>query len=355
MSVESSLVTVPAMFLNVKLLQMERDKRQETEASQQEQKFSVLSHQLTQFQLDMEDTRASRPLPQDQRVPAGDPKLLSASAVDPVPTYEREDPLTGDTLICEKCPPGFHLVAHCTATTPTQCAPCKGEQFTEFWNYLPRCLYCSNFCFDNQEVQKECSAVNNRVCRCKEGFYYANDFCVEHTQCGPGHGVLTRGTSETNTLCVSCAQGFFSSSSSALDSCVIHQECANGQIVLLPGSVYHDTVCGTCTDLANGGETSRTFLSAFFSNHRMRVSKMKKFVARYIHKSGGERRIRGTVLPRQRGPLLDQIKAWLAESPDVQLKKLPAMLRATQLSSMAEKLERRLNEIKQHNCAAVEQ
>ncbi|XP_051262896.1 tumor necrosis factor receptor superfamily member 6B isoform X2 [Dicentrarchus labrax] len=281
--------------------------------------------------------------------------LYSASAVDPVPTYEREDPLTGDTLICEKCPPGFHLVAHCTATTPTQCAPCKGEQFTEFWNYLPRCLYCSNFCFDNQEVQKECSAVNNRVCRCKEGFYYANDFCVEHTQCGPGHGVLTRGTSETNTLCVSCAQGFFSSSSSALDSCVIHQECANGQIVLLPGSVYHDTVCGTCTDLANGGETSRTFLSAFFSNHRMRVSKMKKFVARYIHKSGGERRIRGTVLPRQRGPLLDQIKAWLAESPDVQLKKLPAMLRATQLSSMAEKLERRLNEIKQHNCAAVEQ
>lgn len=241
------------------------------------------------------------------------------------------------------------MTAHCTATTQTECAPCQGEHFTELWNYLPRCLYCSNFCFDNQEVETECSPVSNRVCRCKEGFYKTSDFCIRHTECGPGQGVQTKGTSETNTVCEKCAEGYFSSSTSALDSCVNHQQCALGQIVLLTGSVYHDTVCGTCQDLADGGETYRTFLAGLFSMHRMRVAKMKKFVARYIHKSGVERRTRGTTVPRQRGPLLDEIRAWLAEAPIEQLRDLPKMLRDTQLTAVAEKLENRLNEIKQQS------
>lgn len=62
------------------------------------------------------------------------------------------------------------------------------------------------------------------------------------------HCRFSLGTSEMNTVCEKCAEGFFSSSSSALDSCVKHQECPSGQIVLLSGSVYQDTVCGTCAD-----------------------------------------------------------------------------------------------------------
>ncbi|XP_041799039.1 tumor necrosis factor receptor superfamily member 6B-like [Chelmon rostratus] len=281
--------------------------------------------------------------------------LCDASVEESVPTYERQDPSTGETLICAKCPPGTHMAAHCTATTATRCAPCKGELYTELWNYLPRCLYCNNFCYENQEVEKECTAVSNRVCRCKEGFYWADNFCIRHTECGPGHGVQTKGTSQSNTVCEECAEGFFSNSSSALDSCVNHQECASGQIVLLPGSIDHDTMCGTCEDLANGAEISRAFLSGFFSMHRMRVAKMKKFVARYIHKSGEVRRVRGAGIPRQRGPLLDQIRRWLAEAPEEQLKKLPEMLRATQLGYMAEKLESRLHEVQQQtpNCTVT--
>lgn len=60
----------------------------------------------------------------------------------------------------------------------------------------------------------------------------------------------------------------------------------------------------------------------------------------YIRRSGGARRIRGTALPRQRGPLQDQIRAWLVEAPNEQLEKLPEMLRAAQLTSLAEKLEK---------------
>ncbi|AWO96889.1 putative tumor necrosis factor receptor superfamily member 11B-like [Scophthalmus maximus] len=257
-------------------------------------------------------------------------------AVESVPTFEFRNQLTGEILTCAKCPPGTHMTAHCTASTPTGCAPCRSEHFTELWNYLPRCLYCNNICSENQEVETECSPMSNRVCRCTDGFYWANDFCVRHSECEPGQGVQAKGTSQTNTVCEPCSNDSFSSSSFALETCVKHQECASGKTELLPGSVYHDTVCGTCEELANGGETLRTFLSGFLAMHRMRVAKMKRFVTRYIDKS----------VPRQRGPLLLQIRAWLAQAPEEQLRKLPQMLQMSQLSSMAEKLQKRLLEIK---------
>ncbi|XP_054869274.1 tumor necrosis factor receptor superfamily member 6B-like isoform X1 [Amphiprion ocellaris] len=275
--------------------------------------------------------------------------LRTASADEPVPTYQHRDPVTGETLTCTKCPPGTHMAAHCTASTPTQCAPCRPDYFTALWNYLPRCLYCNNFCNGNQEVETECSPTTNRVCRCQQGFYGLDDFCMPHSQCGPGHGVLTKGTLQTDTVCARCSDGYFSTSFSALDSCIKHQECTNEKIELLGGSADQDTMCGTCEELANGGETFRTFLSGFFTLHKMRVGKMKKFVARHI-RSAEERPIQDTT--KQRGPLLDQIRVWLSKAPEEELRKLPQMLKDSQLGSMAEKLQTRLSEIKQQspNC-----
>lgn len=119
--------------------------------------------------------------------------LCSTSVVESSPTYEHQDPSTGATLLCTKCAPGEHMVAHCTPSTPTECAPCGENQFTELWNYLPRCLYCSNLCDDNQEVEKECSATSDTVCRCKNGFYWSAGFCFRHSECKPGLGVTTKG------------------------------------------------------------------------------------------------------------------------------------------------------------------
>lgn len=277
--------------------------------------------------------------------------LLCLSLVESVPTFEHQDPFSNNTLICDMCPPGTHMVKQCTPTTPTKCAPCSSNHFTELWNYLSRCLYCNNFCSGNQEVEKECSAVSNRVCRCKEGFYLKDDYCMLHSECEPGHGVKTKGTSQTNTVCEACSDGYFSSSSSALDSCVNHQKCANGQTVLLPGTLYNDAVCGTCKDLENGGETQRKFLSGFFSMHRMRVGKMKKFVARYIIYQSDYT----TPIRPQRDALQNQIRAWLLQAPVEELRKLPQMLKATQLVSMSDKLRKRLNEIEQQtpNCTLL--
>ncbi|XP_061574269.1 tumor necrosis factor receptor superfamily member 6B-like isoform X2 [Cololabis saira] len=273
---------------------------------------------------------------------------LPSSAVD-VPTYEHQDPSTGETLACEKCPPGSHMVAHCTANTRTKCQPCKSDHFTELWNYLPRCLYCNNFCSHTQEVETECSPVNNRVCRCVQGYYLMDDFCIRQSECGAGYGVQSKGTSKEDTVCEKCSDGFFSNSSSAVDSCVKHQECAGGELALLPGSNLHDTVCGTCKDLENGGETLRTFLAAFFSAHRMGVRKMKRFVARNMYSSDEERGDEDASLTEQRGPLLGQIRAWLADAPVEKLRRIPQMLRAVQVNSMADKLDKRFSEIQEQS------
>uniref|UniRef100_A0A8C6KY91 TNFR-Cys domain-containing protein n=1 Tax=Nothobranchius furzeri TaxID=105023 RepID=A0A8C6KY91_NOTFU len=173
-------------------------------------------------------------------------------ATDPATTYSHQDPTTGETLLCGSCQPGTHRVAHCTATTPTQCAPCRENHFTALWNYLPRCLYCNHICIQNQEVETECSPVSNRVCRCKPGYYLMDDFCDKHSECGLGYGVQTAGTHQKDTVCEKCPSGYFSNSSSQLDSCMKHQECGNGQLVLLAGSAYHDTVCGLLTSLQDG-------------------------------------------------------------------------------------------------------
>lgn len=49
---------------------------------------------------------------------------------------------------------------------------------------------------------------------------------------------------------------------------------------------------------------------------------------------------------------MDQIRAWLAQAPEEQLKALPKMLKASQLCSLTEKLETIFKEIKQQspNC-----
>ncbi|KAF6725442.1 Tumor necrosis factor receptor superfamily member 11B [Oryzias melastigma] len=251
------------------------------------------------------------------------------------------------------------MAAHCTATTDTKCLPCRANHYTALWNYLPRCLYCNNICTRNQEVEIQCSATNNRVCRCKQGYYMKDDFCISHSQCGPGHGVQTKGlcpsftgTSKQDTVCEKCADGFFSRSTSALDVCVKHQECADGQLPLFTGSVYHDALCGSCEDLASDSETLRKFLSAYFEEPRRHNGKMKRFVATFVRES---RRKSGlTFFQKKVGPL-ERIKAWLANAPAEQLRLVPQMLRNSTLTSLADKIDRRLHDIMNQspNCSLI--
>ncbi|XP_054898112.1 tumor necrosis factor receptor superfamily member 6B-like [Poeciliopsis prolifica] len=261
------------------------------------------------------------------------------------PTYEHRDRVTGEILLCNKCEPGTYRTAHCTATRQTQCRQCQSDHFTELPNYLSRCLYCNNFCSQNQEVEIECSPVSNRVCRCKAGFYMMEDFCIRHTECGSGYGVQAIGTPTKDTVCEKCPKGFFSSSSSALDQCVKHKDCLGEQVMILQGSAFHDTVCGTCQSLANGGEDLRAVLSASFTGSRIPRRDLKRLIHKVIHKNQED----DSALPKQRGPLVDMIRAWLAQASAEQLKELVKTMRDPQFSSIGTRLESILDEIKQQN------
>ncbi|XP_037129818.1 tumor necrosis factor receptor superfamily member 11B-like [Syngnathus acus] len=276
----------------------------------------------------------------------------NVSPTESPPTFEYKNPSTGEILACNKCPPGTRMSAHCTAAEQTQCVPCRDGHFTELWNYLPKCLYCNQFCSGDEEVEIECGPRNNRVCRCKEGYYKTEDYCNKHSKCAHGYGVLTRGTLENDTVCQKCSNGFFSASSSSLEACAKHKECIDGQLVLFNGSAAHDMICGRCEDLANGGELLRTFLSRFFGRQRMHSVKTRRFFNKYI-KSEMERNTMPFLTRHQlRRHLLHRIKSWLQIAPEKELKMLPHMLRACQLNSVATKLYKTLKGIErqQSNC-----
>ncbi len=117
---------------------------------------------------------------------------LEANGHSDRPSYRRTDPLTGQQLLCDRCPPGTRLRAHCTRSRQTKCAPCGAGLFTEFWNYIPDCLRCVA-CSDHQRVVQPCNATVDTVCECEEGFFWDQHFCRKHNVCKPGHGVKAPG------------------------------------------------------------------------------------------------------------------------------------------------------------------
>uniref|UniRef100_A0A671S883 TNFR-Cys domain-containing protein n=1 Tax=Sinocyclocheilus anshuiensis TaxID=1608454 RepID=A0A671S883_9TELE len=138
-------------------------------------------------------------------------------------TYQHED------LVTSK---------HCTATEDTTCSPCPDSEdhFTQFWNYLPKLLYC------------KCSATNNRVCQCKEGYFWQANFCIKHSNVFN----VFRGTLHSDTKYERCARGTFSAVTSSTSPCVKHTECKSMDLhAVLRGTSWHDNIYSTCENLQN--------------------------------------------------------------------------------------------------------
>lgn len=211
-------------------------------------------------------------------------------------TYQHEDPLTRKILTCTHCPPGTHMSKHCTATEDTVCSPCPEDHFTQFWNYLPKCLYCSTFCVENQYIKKECSTTSNRVCQCKEGYFWQADFCIKHMECPYGYGVqqngildiswalsfsvsklrlwkvffffFSIGTLHGDTKCERCARGTYSAVTSSTSPCVKQTDCKSLDLhVVLRGTSWHDNICSTCKNLQNDGKLSNCALITLIPSH----------------------------------------------------------------------------------------
>ncbi|XP_066846792.1 tumor necrosis factor receptor superfamily member 11B isoform X2 [Anser cygnoides] len=151
--------------------------------------------------------------------------------------------------MCDQCPPGSYVKQHCTATSPTVCAPCPDQYYAEDWNSNDECQYCSAVCKELQYVKQECTSRQDRVCECIEGRYLELEFCLKHTECPPGFGVAQPGTPESDTVCKRCPEGFFSNVTSSKATCQKHTNCsALGFKIALKGNAVRDNVCQENTD-----------------------------------------------------------------------------------------------------------
>ncbi|KAJ8353833.1 hypothetical protein SKAU_G00214000 [Synaphobranchus kaupii] len=262
-----------------------------------------------------------------------------------VPTYQLHDLITGVTFTCDRCPPGYHKHADCTATDKTQCVPCKPRHFTQYWNYLSKCLYCNNFCGENEFVKQECSPLNNRVCECIEGYYHHHDFCTRHTKCPSGQGVELKGTAHRDTVCVKCSSGSYSAGSSGHEPCMYHTDCAAlGLQTVVEGTVWHDNICASCEDLKARGvlDYFKEILPDFLAQQRIKPKKAHRFIRRLLMKCCGER------LPEHTGGfdssniLQNHFREWVKEASKKKLKELPEILRKFRLYNAADKLERKM-------------
>ncbi|KAG9331192.1 hypothetical protein JZ751_019906 [Albula glossodonta] len=171
------------------------------------------------------------------------------------PTYKWTDDVTGESLTCEKCPPGTHVVKHCTREQSTVCGKCPERHYTEFWNYVERCRYCNVFCTEDQYEKTPCSPTQNRVCDCKSGFYFEHGLCWKHSACPPGEGVSRNGTAYADVLCAPCAEGYFSSEFSSTKPCQEHSLCAPEERAI-PGHEKQDTFCTLCANRTPQNVTS---------------------------------------------------------------------------------------------------
>lgn len=105
-----------------------------------------------------------------------------ASADRSAPTYEWTDE-SGNTIMCQKCPPGTYVAAHCSSKSKTVCQACPEEHYAQYWNYLDKCRFCNVICQEGEKVKDECNSTHNRVCECQPGYHRSGDYCVKDLQC----------------------------------------------------------------------------------------------------------------------------------------------------------------------------
>ncbi|XP_037548974.1 tumor necrosis factor receptor superfamily member 6B-like [Nematolebias whitei] len=265
--------------------------------------------------------------------------LITASP----PTFQHQDPISGRSLQCDRCPPGNFLRARCSSAQSSQCAPCPEGSFTELWNYIPTCLRCG-VCGRNQVVKKKCTADSNCQCECKQGYYYNHEhhMCFQHSACPSGQGVLTPGTADKNTVCHICSNNTFSNVSSAHDGCRQHKSCSDaGLKLVLKGSAWHDSVCAKCGEVKDGAECLKEIIPAFFRHHKIKM----KSLHRIIHKLSSKRKIQGRTSKLSFSEHLSLISSWVSSATLTQIQKLPDVLIKVKGKRVGEQLQRKLDQI----------
>ncbi|XP_070600380.1 tumor necrosis factor receptor superfamily member 6B-like [Erythrolamprus reginae] len=234
------------------------------------------------------------------------------------PTFKRYDPDIHETLLCYKCPPGESMTMPCTQDKQTVCEPCAKDRFTQYWNYLDRCLYCSARCNMLEVEVVPCNGTHNRVCGCKPGYHSESLFCIKDSTCPPGSGVVEPGTPQRDTECERCPEGTFSSNFSSEETCKTHRNCARrGFRINVHGNRFHDAYCTSCRPKkgsANGSGTKDCYEAALdFVAFRLKPRKRLRCLYRLLSPPGVETNMPMFELQRDLHEYLLQLKDHIGE------------------------------------------
>ncbi|XP_078396308.1 tumor necrosis factor receptor superfamily member 6B-like [Cetorhinus maximus] len=269
-----------------------------------------------------------------------------------VPTFQYED------RTCSRCPPGQYMNVPCTKDRDTICAPCSANHYTQFWNYLQKCQYCNNFCKEAQYIKHECNATHNRVCECKDGYFWKYEFCMKQKVCLPGYEVKTAGTPYTERVCGKCARGYFSSVSSAIAQCKRHTNCTELGLKLdILGTAWHDNLCSPCQPHGSREGITECEQALFYFVARQKIEQRKVFSFGKALLNETRRSVLETWNDKQKHQqimlFLDKWK--MQQKETITAEALVKILRAVKLKKVAKKVSKKFLKDKvtavQKNCA----
>ncbi|XP_040016482.2 tumor necrosis factor receptor superfamily member 21 [Gasterosteus aculeatus] len=159
--------------------------------------------------------------------------------------YQHTDPDSGTQLVCDKCPAGTHVSAHCTPAAVRECSRCPEGTFTRGENGMQKCHPCRAACPAGFIEKAICRPIQDRVCACPPNSFLSGDACKAHSLCPPGTRVKRRGSETEDALCKPCPKGTFSDVESSMTKCRTHTDCkAQGLVPITPGTKETDNVCG---------------------------------------------------------------------------------------------------------------
>ncbi|XP_057678479.1 tumor necrosis factor receptor superfamily member 21 [Corythoichthys intestinalis] len=162
--------------------------------------------------------------------------------------YQYKDPDSGFQLVCDKCPAGTHVSAHCSLNAVRECSPCPEGTFTRGENGVSQCHHCRTQCPVGQIEKLPCTATQDRVCTCPPNSFLSMEGgkeCKQHSLCPPGTRVKKRGSETEDVICKPCTKGTFSDLESSALKCQAHSNCkAQGLMLLKVGTRETDNLCG---------------------------------------------------------------------------------------------------------------
>ncbi|XP_076013376.1 tumor necrosis factor receptor superfamily member 6B-like [Genypterus blacodes] len=273
--------------------------------------------------------------------------LAAGDALASPRTFRHTDRDTGTPLLCNSCPAGTFLSARCTVARQSVCTPCPSGSFTELSNHISKCLRCGT-CGHNQVVKVACTALSDCECACRDGYYLYKKYgmCLSHSACQSGHGLLSRGTAEEDTVCHVCPSGSYSDVSSAVHNCTLHSRCdAAGQQLVLKGSTWHDSICTTCDELKSrdGADYLKEILPSFFVHQNMPCKRLRRLLPKLP--SGVGKRSRGNMEGQSQAELQAELNTWLSSASAPQLRQLPGLLTKIRADYAGERVENKLQQI----------